>query len=472
MINNNTLEILKQFEAINTIPRCSGNELEVSNYLKKFGEDLGLEVVQDELLNIIIKKPGTSGYENSPTVILQGHMDMVCEKTSSSNHDFSKDPIEMTIDRDYLRANNTTLGADNGIAVAISMAILESNNISHPPLEVLVTTNEETNMMGALGLSSEVLNGKMMINIDSEDEGVITLGSAGGVTIYITRQITKEQNNWNSYEINFKGLNGGHSGMEIDKPLGNMVKIIGEFLDLLKNESKFKIGEITSGTVDNAIPRSGKVLLGIKEDMNNSLENIKSIVLENNKNLEGNLEITITPIKLDETFSEELSYDISKLLNELPTGVNSYIKDSHTVESSNNLALIRETDNEIYIAVSIRSSNDKKKEELLNKSLEIIKENNFNYSLGSKYPMWEYKEISRLRDISMKAYKDMTGKDMKIEVIHAGLECGAILEKYPEMDVISIGPNIYNVHTPDEKLDLNSLSRFYDYMLEILKNIK
>lgn len=472
MNNKQTERILHHFEEMNKIPRCSGNEKEVSNFLKNFAEKLGLEVIQDSNLNIIIKKPGTKGYENSPVVILQGHMDMVCEKTSDSNHDFSKDPVELIKEGNFIKGNNTTIGADNGLAVAISMAILENEDIVHPPLEILITVEEETTMKGALNLDSNILSGEMLINLDSDEEGVLTVGSAGGVSTVFSKKIIREENTWNSFKIKFEGLKGGHSGVEIDKNFGNMIKVIGEFLSILKEKSQFRIGKFNSGTVHNAIPRSGEIEISIEDSPAENLETTIKETRDRFKDLDGDLEIKYESTDLEKVWSKDLTFDFINLISSLPTGVNSYVQNENIVESSSNLAIAEEKEDEIYIEVSIRSSNDSKKENIIEKSTDICKENNFSYKLDSGYPTWEYKKESKLREIAKNVYKELFNKEMEVLIIHAGLECGAISSKYPNMDIISIGSNIHDIHTPKERLDIDSLERIYKFILNILKEIK
>lgn len=472
MNNKQTERILHHFKEMDKIPRCSGNEKEVSNFLKNFAENLGLEVIQDSNLNIIIKKPGTKGYENSPVVILQGHMDMVCEKASDSNHDFSKDPVELIKDGNFIKGNNTTIGADNGLAVAISMAILENEDIVHPPLEILITVEEETTMKGALNLDSNILSGEMLINLDSDEEGVLTVGSAGGVSIVFSKKIIREENTWDSFKIKFEGLKGGHSGVEIDKNFGNMIKVIGEFLSILKEKSQFRIGKFNSGTVHNAIPRSGEIEISIEDSPVENLETTIKETRDRFKDLDGDLEIKYESTDLEKVWSKDLTFDFINLITSLPTGVNSYVQNENIVESSSNLAIAKEKEDEIYIEVSIRSSNDSKKENIIEKFTDICKENNFSYKLDSGYPTWEYKKESKLREIAKNVYKELFNKEMEVLIIHAGLECGAISSKYPNMDIISIGSNIYDIHTPKERLDVNSLERTYEFVLNILKEIR
>ncbi len=459
--------VLTHFRNISQIPRGSGNEQAISDYLVTFAQGLGLEVQQDKLNNVIIKKAGKAGAE---PVILQGHMDMVCEKVEGSDHDFLKDAIELVQEGHILRANGTTLGADNGIAVAMAMALLESDDPELPPLEVLITTSEETDMSGALGLEAGQLEGKKLINIDSEEEGIITVGSAGGSTLTYKRKIEREPNEFPCYVLDFSGLLGGHSGMEIDKPRGNMLKIMAELIADLMRETSVRIVELNSGTVDNAIPRNGKLILAVADRglLEAAIERSKERV----QGIEGELKIEVSEgAACPEAYSEALSRDLVHLISELPTGVNTMVEGTQLVESSNNLAYVREVDGEIVMQNSLRSSNHEKLEEHLARCEKAATAHEFLLSRGAGYPGWEYNPDSELRRHAEAVYRELTGQEAETLIIHAGLECGAISEKYPGLDMISIGPNIWDVHTPQEHIDLESTARVFDYLVALLHRL-
>ncbi|MDO5718962.1 MAG: aminoacyl-histidine dipeptidase [Tissierellia bacterium] len=460
------------FEEISKIPRCSGNEREISDYLKKFAEDRNLYINQDENFNIVIRKKATEGYEKAPGVILQGHMDMVCEKSVDSDHDFDKDPIKLQIKDGYLKAVGTTLGADDGIAIAMGLAILESDEMQHPELELLVTVSEETDMSGALNLSNNILRGKKLINIDSEEEGILTVGSAGGVTVKIYKDIEREKCNWKGYCLEFKGLLGGHSGMEINKKRGNMLKIIAYFLREARSEFKFKLSSFISGKLDNAIPNFGEIKIQADIKDQSVIQNAIQKTKEEYSDIEGELEINISQIDLKESYTDDLTDKIIDLISEMPTGVNTFVKGSDSVESSNNLALIKEIDEKIYFENSIRSSNLQVQENLVSKCAEIIERFGFSYELDSEYPGWEYNQESSLRDLAQDIYRKIYDKDFETVVVHAGLECGAIASKYPEMDMISIGPNISGAHTVEESMELKSAERVYEFIVKLISEIK
>ncbi len=464
------------FEEIVKIPRCSGQEKEISDYLKSVGDDLGLETIQDDLNNIIIRKPATSGYENSQGIVIQGHMDMVCEKEENINHDFSKDPIDIAVEGDFIKAKGTTLGADNGIALAMGLAILEDNSLEHPSLELLATTSEETEMDGALGLKANLLKGTRLLNVDSEEEGVLTVGSAGGELIEASIKISEEElSGYEGVNISVKGLSGGHSGMEIDKERANALKIGLGILKNLKDELDIRLIEIKGGSKDNAIPRQIEIDLAIKKE---DLENLEVEIEGVEKELKDKFryeEAKIIVEKLnsvDKALSEKALENTIYILDKVPTGVNTWLKDrEETVESSSNLAIINTEENFIRIYVSTRSSSERVLKEMRKKIIEDIEKVGKSKITGN-YPEWEYNPKSELRDRAVELYKDMYGKEMEVAVIHAGLESGAFKKTYKDLDIISFGPNMYDVHTPQEKLSISSTQRSYNYLVGLLKKLK
>lgn len=470
------------FEELSKIPRESANEQVVSNFLVDTAKKLGLEVYQDKINNVVIKKPATKGYENSNGIILQGHMDMVCEKELDSNHNFKTDGLDLIIDGNYLRANKTTLGADNGIAVAMGLAILEDNNLEHPEIELLVTVEEETTMKGALELEENILTGKMLINIDSEEEAWVTVGSAGGRGVTISFDEEKEKfDNINSdfYRLEVKNLFGGHSGAEIHKNRLNANKVMSEVVSEIKRNFDIKLCDIKGGSKDNAIPR--ECYFDIVIDKNSSqnfiikskeiFEKFKNKYKEQDSNI--TFEISNLESKYTEIYSNNLFERVLGLLNDLPTGVNTWLKEyPEIVESSDNLAIIKLIDNKITVIVSLRSSEPSVLNSLEEKITAIAKSYNASCEVDGGYPEWRFKPISRLRDTAVKTYQELFNEKMQVTVIHAGLECGAISMHYPDLDMISIGPNIYDVHTPKEKMEIASVEKYYKYLVELLKNLK
>lgn len=467
------------FEELSKIPRCSYDEKNVSDYIKNIGEKLGLETIQDDVLNIIIRKPATSGYEDSEGIIIQGHMDMVCEKEDGSDHDFSKDPIKLEVDGNYIHADRTTLGADNGIAVAMGLAILEDDTLEHPSIELLVTTSEETEMGGALGLSDNVLKGTILLNLDSEEEGVLVTGSAGGELIELRIPVEYEEvSDYIGIQLEIRGLMGGHSGMEIDKPRGNSNKILNDILKEVREDIDIKLVSITGGTKDNAIPRQTTAKIAVKnEDLskfNSKIKEIKKEIIDAKESEEPGIDIVITDDNLVlKALSKNVLDSIILLLDVIPTGVFTRLaQNNEIVESSSNLAIIKTKKDQIIIQVSTRSSSERILLELRQKIVEEINKTNAGYSISANYPEWEYNPESKLRDKALELYKEMFEREMKSTVIHAGLECGVFTKKYTGLDIISFGPNMYDVHTPKERLSISSTERTYEYLIEMLKRLK
>lgn len=476
-------KVFRYFEQISQIPRGSNNEKEISEYLYDFGKNLGLETIKDDVMNIIIKKPGTKGYENSPTVILQGHMDMVCEKNADTIHDFKVDPLKLYIDGDLLKAKGTTLGADNGIAVAYAMAILDSTDIEHPPLEVVITVEEEVGMGGVIGFKKENVSGKMLINIDSEEEGVFFASCAGGIRSNILLDVKRETaSDLVQFKLMIKDLKGGHSGLNIKDGRGNALKILGRLTSGLKNLD-YKMFEIKGGSKPNAIPREAEVVIGINAD---KVEEMKKTVseLENRFNQEliqtDSLKIEITQVSgFESAYLEDIKNKIIDTLIVFPCGIHSmsFVIDG-LVESSVNIGVLTEIDNVLTFESAIRSSVRSKKYEIL----EIVK--TLASLVGAKsvelsdYPEWAYNSNSKLQGLFKRVYKETTGKEAEISAIHAGLECGFFSEILTDvgdgsdLDMISLGPDMANVHTPFEQLSISSVGRIWEFLKSVLKEIK
>ena len=473
-------KVFEYFEAISNIPRGSGNEKEISDYLLNFGKSLGFESIQDKALNVIIKKPGTKGYENAPTVIIQGHMDMVCEKNNGVEHDFEKDPLKLRIVDDYIYATDTTLGADNGIAVAYAMAILASNDIPHPPIEVLITTDEETGMSGAMAINKDHIDGKILINLDNEEEGYLLVSCAGGIrstaTLNIEKQDVKDKK---VVKISISGLKGGHSGMDIIKERGNSNKILGRVLKGLSREVNFNIVNLNGGSKNNAIPREAEAVITI----NSSYENTVIDVIKNWNNIIGNelrtqdsgLKIEALSIndKEEKEFTDESTKKVVDLLYLYPNGINSKsVEIDGIVESSTNLGVLTTSDTTVEFDSAIRSSVPSLKEEIVLRSKTIVELFGGEFTTTADYPGWEYNPDSKIREICQKVHKDLYGNEAKIVAIHAGVECGLFNEKLGNLDMISFGPNLYDVHTPDEHMSISSVRNCYEYLKAILKEIK
>ncbi|WP_195428877.1 aminoacyl-histidine dipeptidase [Clostridium sp. D46t1_190503_E9] len=472
--------VFKYFEEISQIPRGSGNEKAISDYLVNVAKKLNLEVIQDEALNVIIKKPGTKGYENSETVILQGHMDMVCEKNKGTDHDFQKDPLKLRVVDDMVYATDTTLGADNGIAVAYALAILESTDIPHPPIEVLITTDEETGMSGAMAISKEHINGKILLNLDNEEEGHLLVSCAGGIRSKHTLNVTLEDaGDYNNFlHIAVRGLKGGHSGMEINKERGNSNKIMGRILKSLLAVD-YKLVSVNGGSKNNAIPREADAIIGLKsEDVAKAKELINSwnkVLLNELKTQDPGVNITIleNTENVEKVFTKESTEKVVNLLYLIPNGINTNsveIKD--LVESSTNLGVVTTEGNKVEFDSAIRSSVASLKDEIVLRSKTIAELMGAEFETTAGYPEWQYDSESKVRGICQDVYKRMYGKEAKIVAIHAGVECGLFNEKLGKLDMISFGPDLYDVHTPQEHMSITSVKNVWDYLLEVLKELK
>jgi dipeptidase D len=477
--------VIRNFEKISAIPRCSGSEKEISDFLVQFAKDLGYEAYQDKVWNVVIKKPASEGYENIDPVILQGHMDMVCEKNKATVHDFSKDPIQLVVDGNILRASGTTLGADDGIAVAYCMAILEDKNLPHPPLEILITTQEETGLVGAMKLEGEKLTGKTLINIDGEEEGVFLVSCAGGVRTKLILPLKKKKSKTDeiTMELSITGLRGGHSGADIHKGRGNANKLMGRLLYELKRTVKFNLYALEGGAKMNAIPRECSAILGFKKA---NIEKAKELIESLEKNITAEFKKTDPDFKIlfDELnelpkgktlpLKKSAKNKIIHLLLNIPNGINSMSQDIEgLVESSNNLGVITFEGDKILFENSTRSSVESKKIEINRKLEELANYTGCDFENDSDYPGWKYREDSRLREHMKKVYQDLFGKEPIVEAIHAGLECGLFLDVIrDDLDMIAIGPNMHDVHTPDEHLELDSAGRVYSFLIETLKRMK
>ena len=473
--------VFKYFSEISKIPRGSGNEQGISNYLTNEAKRIGLEVIQDEYLNVIIKKPATKGYENSPGVIIQGHMDMVCEKNKDTEHDFEKDSIKLRVDGEYLYATGTTLGADNGIAVAMGLAILASDDIEHPALEVVFTTDEEVTMNGAMNLNGDLFKGRYIINLDSEEEGTITVSCAGGVTAVVTTTKEYKETKYSkiAYSIDIKGLLGGHSGMEIDKQRGNSNILMGRVLDSLSKKVSFDLVSIGGGLKNNAIPREAESIILIDDSQEETLVKEVNNLLEifRNELKTSDPDVSLTCNKVDNSFNKVLSDDcknkVISLLNLMPNGIQTMSMDiKDLVESSTNLGVVVTNENEIIFEFATRSSVKSLKEDINNRMSLLCNNLGVKLDLIDDYPEWEYVKNSKLEEIAIDTYEEVIGTKPNIMAIHAGLECGLLLDAIKGAEAISIGPNLYDVHTPNEHLDILSTERTFKYLVSILKNIK
>jgi dipeptidase D len=468
------------FKEISNIPRGSGNEKQISDYLVGFAKERGLEVIQDEALNVIIKKPAAKGYENAPAVILQGHMDMVCELNKGTVHDFEKDPIELRINGDMLYANGTTLGADNGIAVAYALALLDADDIAHPALEVVITTEEETTMGGAIAVDPSHFTGKIFINLDTEEEGKLLVSSAGGIKGKLILPISWEAapETAEVYRLSIGGLRGGHSGMEIDKERGNANKLLGRVLYDLSQEIIYALSEINGGLKSNAIPREAEAVLVLAPQFAGELEKKAAewnAILKNElRTADPDIYVKLEKVEaaVERVFSKETTENIVQAIMMTPNGVQRMSKDIEgLVESSTNLGVITTTDTEVSFQNEIRSSVRSLKEQTLKQVEVIAKVLGGTVETKGDYPEWAYNPDSVIRELCKKVYQEKYGKEAEVIAIHAGIECGIFTEKMPGLDAISIGPDMYDVHTPNEHLSIPSTIRTWEYLLAVLEEM-
>ncbi|HSQ89184.1 aminoacyl-histidine dipeptidase [Romboutsia sp.] len=468
--------VFKYFEEISQIPRGSGNEKEISDFLKEFGEKLGFETIQDDALNIIIRKPATKGYENCPGVILQGHMDMVCEKNKDTQHDFEKDPIKLRVDGDMIYASGTTLGADNGIAVAMGMAVLASNDLEHPQIELLVTSDEEAGMTGAMALDGKMLNGEYIINLDSEEEGFLLVSCAGGVTAWskLNAEYTDISGDKQALLVEIKGLLGGHSGMDIIKQRANSNVLMGRLLNSLC--VNYDLARVEGGSKNNAIPRECEAVIVVdKNDVDKAkkcIEEMTTIFKNEFSTSDSGIVVECSETTADRVLTFNCADKVVRMLTLIPNGIQSMSMDiTGLVESSTNLGVLRTNDNEITFECAVRSSVRTLKDNITNKISLLSETLGGTFELESDYPAWEYTKGSKLEEICVNTYEKFAGKKPEIMALHAGLECGLLLDKMPHAQAISLGPNMFEVHTPNEHLSISSTENVWNYLVAILKSM-
>ena len=471
--------VWKYFEEIAQHPRPSKHEEKIAEYIFSVGKKLNLDTVKDAFGNIIIRKPATAGKGNLKPVVLQGHIDMVCEKNRDVKHDFDNDPIEVYIDGDFVKAKGTTLGADNGIGVASALAILEDKSIEHGPLECLFTLDEETGLTGASSLDPKILKGNILLNLDSEELGTFFIGCSGGKNTAATF-IFKPQalpQNFSSFEVKVAGLRGGHSGLEINAGLGNAVKILTRLLWNAQAKFKLKLSKIEGGNKHNAIPREAFAVVSVPTV---SVKEFQKFVASYNKTLKEEL-TTNEPGLLVSAGKYKGSVKVmdgktqTQLLNALyavPHGVITMSPDiPGLVETSTNLAVITTEGNKVNIVTSQRSSVASENQDIVDMVHSVFVLAGAEVSHGDGYPGWKPNVNSEILKVFKSVYQKMYNKEPEVAAIHAGLECGIIGEKYPKMDMISFGPTMFGVHSPDERLNIPSVLPFYELLANVLKNI-
>ncbi|GAK37510.1 MAG: aminoacyl-histidine dipeptidase [Bacteroides graminisolvens] len=468
------------FSEICKVPRPSKKEEKIISYLENFAAEQKLEIKKDEVGNILIKKPATPGKENLKTVVLQSHVDMVCEKNNDVEHDFLTDPIETIIDGEWLKAKGTTLGADNGIGVATELAILAANDIEHGPIECLFTIDEETGLTGAFALKEGFMSGDILLNLDSEDEGELFIGCAGGIDSvgeFHYREVPVPTGYF-FFRVDVKGLKGGHSGGDIHLGRGNANKILNRFLSQTAKKYDMYICEVNGGNLRNAIPREAYAICAVPHDAKEPVRVDLNIFIADIENefavSEPDLKLTLqseTPRKM--AIDQDTSSRLLKTLYAVPHGVYAMSQDiPGLVETSTNLASIKMIDSKkIKIETSQRSSILSARNDMANTVRAAFELGGARVSFGEGYPGWKPNPHSEILEIAVASYKRLFGVDAKVKAIHAGLECGLFLDKYPGLDMISFGPTLTGVHSPDERMHIPSVEKFWNHLLDVLANV-
>lgn len=469
----------KNFYSLTQVPRPSGKKKEIGDFFVNFGKSLGLETLQDEIGNVLVRKPATPGMEDRKAVILQAHMDMVPQKNSNVEHNFETDPIEAFIDGEWVRANNTTLGADNGIGAAAAMAILESTDVAHPAVEMFITADEETGMYGAFGLKPNFLKGDILINMDSEDEGELYVGCAGGIDANIEfnyKEVTVPEGDV-AYKVSLTGLKGGHSGVDINLQRANANKLMFRYLKEAVSQYEARLASIEGGSLRNAIPREAFAIItapkGSKDDLKELTSEFETLFNSENKGVEDAISFTIEPTDLPTgLIPEEVQDDLINSITACPNGVYRFIPEiPDVVETSDNLAIVKSTRESVEVNILIRSSVESRKQELSSAIRSTFLLAGAKVEFSGDYPGWKPNMESPILKEMTKVYEKKYHKTPRIMVIHAGLECGILGTHYPDMDMISFGPTIQFPHSPDEKVNIETVQKFWDYLVATLSEI-
>lgn len=467
--------VLGFFEDICNIPHISYHEQELSDYCVAFAKERGLYYEQDELGNVIIIKDATEGYENVEPIIIQGHLDMVGDQVPECKIDMTKESVRIYVDGDYITADGTTLGGDNGIAVAYGLALLDSHDIAHPRLEVVLTVSEEVGLEGATAIDMSCCKAKRLINIDSEEEGVFTVGCAGGLRADCEIPLNTENKSGVRCEIKTSGLLGGHSGIEIDKGRVNGIVALGRFFLMLKEKMSFSLVSMEGGVKDNVIPKNARATFIIEESME---ETLVQFVTEFNQTLnieygasdpDACVELQVGEVENVDVLTDKSCQKVLTALNGMPNGVQTMSQDlKGLVETSLNMGVLNVSGTCIKTSSALRSSHESAKMYLAERLKQIAEALGGTVSYHGLYPGWPYARDSKLRELCIKKYKEQYGKDPVVEVIHAGLECGILSTKIEGLDCVSIGPNMYDVHTPDERISISSVERLWKYLKAVL----
>ncbi|NLL76366.1 MAG: aminoacyl-histidine dipeptidase [Clostridiales bacterium] len=473
--NLNPQKVFYYFEQICRIPHGSGNVDRLSDYLVDFARERKLVCIQDELKNVIIIKEATSGYEDVPPIILQGHMDMVAVKKPEADIDMETEGLELKVDGDYIYAENTSLGGDDGIAVAYALAILDDDSLKHPRLEIIITVDEEVGMDGARGIDVSMLKGKRMLNLDSEEEGILWAGCAGGARVDWEVPVTWEQRTGSTYEVSIKGLLGGHSGAEIDKERGNADWLLGRLLADLCESDDFSVAALEGGLADNAIPREATATItvncGKESEFIKTVKNAETEIKQELQTKDPGFFIEVTKQESGDIrcLTKEAIKKLSYLLFCAPNGVQAMSADIEgLVETSLNMGIVKLEEEGFKVQFSVRSSLESSKRVLIKKLKSLVETAGGTQEVRGDYPGWAYQVHSPFRDMAVDVYRKMFGKEPEIQAIHAGLECGLLSAKIPGLECISIGPNMKDIHTTEERLSISSTERVWNYVLEIL----
>ena len=472
--------VFEQFAEINKIPRPSKREEKMIEYLRNFGESHGLDTQVDETGNVIIRKPATKGMENRHTVILQSHMDMVCDKLVDVEFDFDKDAIQTYVDGEWLRAEGTTLGADDGIGCAIELAVLVSNDIEHGPIECVFTRDEETQLTGASGMKAGFMTGNYLINLDSEDEGQIFVSCAGGRSTVATFNFKREAAPAGYFfmEASIKGLVGGHSGDDIDKKRANAIKILARFLYMQQNKLDLRLAQWNSGKMHNAIPRDGKIIFAVPADKKDEVMadwNIFTKQVEDEYHVtDTNMVWAMASADAQAVMPKATSTNLIRAIQAVDNGVFAMCQDealAYMVETSSNTASVQSEEDKVVIVASQRSNVMSNLDNMCNSVKAVYELAGAEVIQNDGYPAWKMNPNSKLVEVARETYKQLFGKEPIVKGIHAGLECGLFSERYPELDMISFGPTLRYVHTPDECLHIPTVQMVWDHLMAILKNI-
>lgn len=475
--------VFRFFEEFSAIPRGSWNEKQISDYVVGFAEQRGLKYYQDEVFNVIIYKPGSAGYENAPPVIVQAHLDMVCEKNAGTEHDFEKDPLKLVVDGDFVKASGTTLGADNGAGVAYALALLDSKDIAHPPLEIVLTVAEETGLEGAALIDAGKLNAKRMINTDCGGEGVFTTSCAGGLRVSLSfdAERTAAPDGSVFVKLMIKGLAGGHSGGDIHLERANANVLMGRLLYYLSAEHDIYLADINGGDKDNAIPRESSAFLAVREqELDALLSDAESMAaVFSNEYASSDPGVTLVTERLSydfaprTVFSGKLFKAVVAAILLTPNGVQAMDTNiDGMVETSSNLGSVKTTETGVVLSNALRSSSTSRKKMVEARLHALAESLGATAVSGSDYPAWEYSKDSAIRKVCVETYAEMYGAEPVVTGIHAGLECGVLGGKIPGLDIIAFGPDTMGIHTPEERMSISSVARVWDFLVEVMKRLK